>query len=37
VEGAAPASSTEAEFAEIIKTDLAKWRNVVRSAGISAD
>ncbi len=36
-EGAAPTSSSEAEFAEIIKNDLVKWRNVVRSAGISAD
>ena len=36
-EGAAPASSTEIEFADIIKADLTKWRNVVRSAGISAD
>jgi tripartite-type tricarboxylate transporter receptor subunit TctC len=36
-EGAAPASSSETEFAEIIKADLTKWRNVVRAAGISAD
>ena len=36
-DGAAPTSSTEAEFAETIKTDLAKWGNVVRSAGITAD
>jgi tripartite-type tricarboxylate transporter receptor subunit TctC len=36
-EGATPSGSTEAEFLQTIKSDLAKWRNVVRSAGITAD
>ena len=36
-DGAAPTASTEVEFAETIKNDLAKWGNVVRSAGITAD
>lgn len=35
--GATPTTSTEAEFSDLIKTDLVKWRNVVRSAGIEAD
>ncbi len=36
-EGAEPASSTPAEFAAFIKTEIAKWGKVVREAGISAD
>ena len=37
VEGAAPKASSAAEFGEVIRSDIAKWRNVVRAAGISAD
>ncbi|HSN41763.1 MAG TPA: tripartite tricarboxylate transporter substrate binding protein, partial [Burkholderiales bacterium] len=36
-EGAEPTSSTPAEFAAFIKTEIAKWGKVVREAGISAD
>jgi len=36
-EGAEPTSSTPAEFAAFIKTEIAKWGKVVKEAGISAD
>lgn len=36
-EGAEPVSSTPAEFAAFIKTEIAKWGKVIRGAGISIE
>ena len=31
-----PVGSTGAEFAKVIKTEIAKWQKVVKAAGITA-
>ncbi len=36
-QGATPASSTPAEFSEVIRADLAKWAKVIRVTGIRVD
>ncbi len=35
--GFEPFRNTPGQFAELIKTDIAKWRKVVRESGVRAD
>jgi tripartite-type tricarboxylate transporter receptor subunit TctC len=35
--GYSPTASTPEEFAQLIKSDLVKWRDVVKASGATAD